>query len=80
MLRDSFDKAEDDHKHRLLAESQVEADRIIYDLQSALQLDAKYVLTTEEIENLHLFNSFKNCCELNSISSPSKLSSISGNS
>jgi len=54
MLRDSFDKAEDDHKHRLLAESQVEADRIIYDLQSALQLDAKDVLTTEEIENLQL--------------------------
>ena len=54
ILRDSFDKAEDDHKHRLLAESQVEADRIIYDLQSALQLDAKNVLTTEEIENLQL--------------------------
>ncbi len=54
MLRDSFDKAEDDHKHRLLAESQVEADRVIYDLQSALQLDAKNVLTTEEIENLQL--------------------------
>ena len=54
MLRDSFDKAEDDHKHRLLAESQVEADRIICDLQSALQLDAKNVLTTEEIENLQL--------------------------
>ena len=54
MLRDSFDKAEDDHKHRLLTESQVEADRIIYDLQSALQLDAKNVLTTEEIENLQL--------------------------
>ena len=54
MLRDSFDKAEDDHKHRLLAESQVEADRIIYDLQSALQLDAKNVMTTEEIENLQL--------------------------
>ena len=54
MLRDSFEKAEDDHKHRLLAESQVEADRIIYDLQSALQLDAKNVLTTEEIENLQL--------------------------
>jgi len=54
MLRDSFDKAEDDHKHRLLSESQVEADRIIYDLQSALQLDAKNVLTTEEIENLQL--------------------------
>ena len=54
MLRDSLDKAEDDHKHRLLAESQVEADRIIYDLQSALQLDAKNVLTTEEIENLQL--------------------------
>ena len=54
MLRDSFDKAEDDHKHRLLAESQVEADRIIYDLQSALQLDAKNVLITEEIENLQL--------------------------
>ena len=54
MLRDSFDKAEDDHKHRLLAESQVEADSIIYDLQSALQLDAKNVLTTEEIENLQL--------------------------
>ena len=54
MLRDSFDKAEDDHKHRLLAESQVEADRIIYDLQSALQLDAKNVLTSEEIENLQL--------------------------
>ncbi len=54
MLRDSFDKAEDDHKHRLLAESQVEADRIIYDLQSALQSDAKNVLTTEEIENLQL--------------------------
>ena len=54
MLRDSFDKAEDDHKHRLLAESQVEADRIIYDLQSALQLDAKNVLTIEEIENLQL--------------------------
>ena len=54
MLRDSFDKAEDDHKHRLLAESQVEADRMIYDLQSALQLDAKNVLTTEEIENLQL--------------------------
>ena len=54
MFRDSFDKAEDDHKHRLLAESQVEADRIIYDLQSALQLDAKNVLTTEEIENLQL--------------------------
>ena len=54
MLRDSFDKAEDDHKHRLLAESQVEADRIIYDLQSALQLDAKNVLSTEEIEDLQL--------------------------
>ncbi|GIR40392.1 MAG: chaperone protein HscA [Porticoccaceae bacterium] len=54
MLRDSFDKAEDDHKHRLLAESQVEADRLIYDLQSALQLDAKNVLTIEEIENLQL--------------------------
>ena len=54
MLRDSLDKAEDDHKYRLLAESQIEADRIICDLQSALQLDAKDVLTTEEIENLQL--------------------------
>ena len=54
MLKDSFDKPEDDHKHRLLAESQVDADRIMYDLQSALQLDAKNVLTTEEIENLQL--------------------------
>ena len=50
MLKDSFDKAEDDHKHRLLAESQVEADRIIYDLQSALQLDAKNVLTIEKLK------------------------------
>ena len=54
MLKDSFDKAEDDHKDRLLVESQVEADRIIHDLQSALQLDAKNVLSKDEIENLQV--------------------------
>ena len=54
MLKDSFDKAEDDHKDRLLVESQVEADRIIHDLQSALQLDAKNVLSKDEIKNLQV--------------------------
>ena len=54
MLRDSFEKAEIDHEQRLLTESQVEADRLIHDIQVALERDGENVLDEQEIKRLQL--------------------------
>ena len=54
MLRDSFEKAEIDHEQRLLTESQVEADRLIHDIQVALEQDGENVLDEQEIKMLQL--------------------------
>ncbi len=54
MLRDSFEKAEIDHEQRLLTESQVEADRLIHDIQGALEQDGENVLDEQEIKMLQL--------------------------
>ena len=54
MLRDSFEKAEIDHEQRLLTESQVEADRLIHDIQVALEQDGENVLDEQEIKRLQL--------------------------
>ena len=54
MLRDSFEKAEFDHEQRLLTESQVEADRLIHDIQVALEQDGENVLDEQEIKRLQL--------------------------
>lgn len=48
MLRASFDHARDDMQARALREQQVEADRTIEDLSSALAKDAEALLTEEE--------------------------------
>ena len=54
MLRDSFEKAEIDHEQRLLTESQVEAGRLIHDIQVALEQDGENVLDEQEIKRLQL--------------------------
>ncbi len=54
MLRDSFEKAEIDHEQRLLTESQVEADRLMHDIQVALEQDGENVLDEQEIKSLQL--------------------------
>ncbi len=48
MLRDSIEHAEDDMHARSLREQQVEAERVLEALDSALAVDADQLLTTEE--------------------------------
>ena len=48
MLRDSIEYAEDDMNARSLREQQVEAERVLEALDSALAVDADQLLTTEE--------------------------------
>ncbi|MGH1537479.1 MAG: Fe-S protein assembly chaperone HscA [Gammaproteobacteria bacterium] len=51
MLKDSFTYAEDDMRVRQLAEQQVEADRVLEALRSALEKDGE-LLTKEEFANI----------------------------
>ena len=53
MLRASFDHARDDMQSRALREQQVEADRTIEDLSTAMAKDAEALLTAEESECLY---------------------------
>jgi molecular chaperone HscA len=53
MLRSSFDHAEDDVKLRTLREQQVEADREILALESALKEDAELLLNEEEQKRIN---------------------------
>lgn len=53
MLRASFDHARDDMRSRALREQQVEADRTIEDLSTAMAKDAEALLTAEESECLY---------------------------
>ncbi len=48
MLQDSFSHARDDMQARALREQQVEADRMIEDLQAAIEKDADVLLDNEE--------------------------------
>lgn len=48
MLRESIDHAEDDMQSRLLREQQVEADRVLEALDSALALDGDQLLSAQE--------------------------------
>ena len=48
MLRDSMDYAEVDMKSRSLREQQVEADRVVEALDSALSVDGDELLSSEE--------------------------------
>jgi len=52
MLRSSFDNAEADVKLRKLREQQVEADREIFALESALADDADTLLSKEELNRI----------------------------
>jgi len=52
MLQDSYQHAETDMKLRSLKEEQVEAQRMVLALQSALEQDAAHYLNTEEISRL----------------------------
>ena len=54
MLKDSIENAKDDMHVRQLAEQQVEADRVIEALHSALAKDGKELLTEEERYNIDL--------------------------
>jgi len=53
MLRSSIDNAEQDVKLRKLREQQVEADREILALESALADDADVLLNKNELDNIH---------------------------
>jgi len=48
MLRDSFEHAKDDISVRALREQQVEADRVVQALRSALQQDGQHLLKKDE--------------------------------
>jgi molecular chaperone HscA len=48
MLQDSFSHARDDMQARALREQQVEADRMVEDLQAAIAKDAEALLSSEE--------------------------------
>jgi len=52
MLRDSIDHAEDDMVLRNLREQQVEADRVLEALDSALAVDGEQLLSKEEMANI----------------------------
>jgi len=52
MLKDSMAHAQDDVKARTLREQQVEADRVIEGIISAMDKDAEEILSTEEIEEI----------------------------
>lgn len=52
MLRDSMEHARDDITRRLLIESRVDAERLIYDLRAAMKADAE-LLSPEEAEQLN---------------------------
>ncbi|MDH3342676.1 MAG: Fe-S protein assembly chaperone HscA, partial [Gammaproteobacteria bacterium] len=52
MLRDSMDHASDDMHSRMLREQQVEADRVVEALDSALQSDGDELLSVDEKENI----------------------------
>ena len=52
MLKDSFQHAEDDMHARSLIEEQVEADRVLESLRSALEKDAKQLLSQEELSEI----------------------------
>ena len=54
MLQDSFSHARDDMQARALREQQVEADRMIEDLQAALQKDGAALLDKEEYQCLEV--------------------------
>ena len=52
MLQDSFNNANDDMRIRALREQQVEADRLLQDLRSALAQDGQQLLEKEELHCL----------------------------
>ncbi len=54
MLRDSIEHAEDDMYSRSLLEQQVEADRVLEALDSALAVDAEQLLSEQEISDIKL--------------------------
>ncbi len=54
MLQDSFSHAREDMQARALREQQVEADRMIEDLQAALEKDGSSLLDTEEFQCLEV--------------------------
>ena len=54
MLQDSFSHAREDMQARALREQQVEADRMIEDLQAALQKDGSSLLDAEEFQCLEV--------------------------
>ena len=52
MLRDSIEHAEDDMRSRSLREQQVEAERVLEALDSALAVDAEQLLSAQEKEKI----------------------------
>jgi molecular chaperone HscA len=54
MLRDSIDHAEDDMHLRSLREQQVEADRVLEALDSALAVDGEQLLSTDELAKIQV--------------------------
>ena len=52
MLRDSFENAKEDIENRQLRESIVEAERVILSIDSALKIDGKELLDSEEFEEI----------------------------
>jgi len=54
MLQDSFSHAREDMQARALREQQVEADRMIEDLQAALEKDGSSLLDAEEFQCLEV--------------------------
>ena len=54
MLQDSFSHAREDMQARALREQQVEADRMIEDLEAAIKKDAEALLSDEEIQCLKI--------------------------
>jgi len=54
MLQDSFANARDDMRLRALREQQVEADRMLEDLQAAIEKDGKSLLDNSELQCLQI--------------------------
>ena len=54
MLQDSFSHAREDMQARALREQQVEADRMIEDLQAAIKKDSEALLSDEETQCLKI--------------------------
>ena len=52
MLKDSFENAKEDIANRQLRESIVEAERVILSIDSALKIDGKELLDSEEFEEI----------------------------